>query len=238
MALHIRANPGDIAPLVLLPGDPGRAEWIAETFLEDVKTYNTYRALLGFTGIYKGVPVSVQTSAMGGPSTAIVVEEIINLGVKAIIRVGTTGGIDGKVGAGTLVIAQGAVPLDGTTRQYLGGRPYAPVADWDVLEALVGCTREAKLPYTVGLISTEDAFYATSPEAAREWAKFGVVSLEMESAPLFLIAKMRGVRAGTILTVSNQIGDASFVAQEILQAGVENMTRVALEALLKLKDKI
>ncbi|WP_018466400.1 hypothetical protein [Calidithermus timidus] len=238
MALHIRANPGDIAPLVLLPGDPGRAEWIAETFLENIRTYNTYRALLGFTGSYKGVEVSVQTSAMGGPSTAIVVEEIIKLGARAIVRVGTTGGIDGSLEAGSLVIAQGAVPLDGTTRQYLGGRPYAPVADWDVLEALVGAAREAGLKHTVGLISTEDAFYATSPETAREWARFGVLSIEMEAAPLFLVAKMRGVRAGAVLTVSNQIGDSSFVDERILRAGVENMTRVALEALLKLKDKI
>ncbi len=236
--LHVRANPSDVAPFVLLPGDPGRAEYIAQQFLENPRPYNTYRSLLGFTGTYKGVPVSVQTTGMGCPSTAIVAEELVQLGAKVLVRVGTCGAVDERLTAGDLVIVQGAVPLDGTTRQYLEGRPYAPVPNYAVLEALVGAARAAKVPHHVGLIATEDAFYATTPEEARAWSRFGVMAFEMEAATLFLIGQMRGVRTGTLLVVSNQIGDSEFVAQEILQAGVDRMVRTALEAFVRLKEVV
>jgi len=236
--LHVRAQSGDVAPFVLLPGDPDRARYIAENFLEDVSQYNTYRSLLGYTGTYKGMPVSVQTTGMGCPSAAIVSEELIQLGARVLLRVGTSGAVDDSLAAGDLLIAQGAVPLDGTTRQYLEGRPYAAVPSWPVLRAMAAAAEDGGEPYHVGLIATEDAFYATNPENARQWQRYGVMAFEMEAAAIFLIAKMRGVHAGALVTVSNQIGDTEFVPDEILKRGVHRMIATALEGLLLLEGEV
>lgn len=236
--LHVRGKPGEVAPYVLLPGDPGRAEWIAKTYLDNPQQYNSYRSLLGFTGTYKGLPVSVQTTGMGTPSAAIVSEELIRLGVKVMVRVGTTGAVADGLKSADVVVAQGAVPLDGTTRQYLEGKPYAPMPDYDVLEALVDSARTAKVRHHVGLILTEDAFYATTPKIARSWGEWGVLGVEMESSVIFTIARRHGVRAGTLLTVSNQIGDSSFIPPQVLQGGVARMTEVALESFLLLEERL
>lgn len=236
--LHVRAQTGQVAPYVLLPGDPDRARYIADTFLEDVSTYNTYRSLLGYTGTYKGMPVSVQTTGMGCPSASIVAEELVQLGAKVLVRVGTSGAVDPVLEAGDLLIAQGAVPLDGTTRQYLEGRPYSAIPSWPVLRSLVAAAEKSGERYHVGLIATEDAFYATNPENAREWQRFGVMAFEMEAAAIFLIAKMRGIHAGALLTVSNQIGDSEFVPEDILKRGVHRMIETALEGLLLLEGEV
>jgi purine-nucleoside phosphorylase len=134
--IHVRGKPGEVAERVLLPGDPGRAEWIAKTFLQDPVLYTSHRGLLGYTGRYKGVPVSVQTTGMGAPSASIVAEELIGLGARVLLRVGTCGAVDEGLAPGDLVIAQGAVPLDGASRQYLEGRPYAPLPDAGLFVAL------------------------------------------------------------------------------------------------------
>lgn len=224
--------------MVLLPGDPGRARWIAETFLQNVKQYNDYRSLLGFTGTYKGLPVSVQTTGMGTPSAAIVAEELIQLGAKVLVRVGTCGAVDDRLQAGQLVVVQGSVPADGVTRQYLEGRPYSAIPDFAVLESQVAAARAMEVKHEVGLIATEDAFYATTPADAKHWAKYGVLAFEMEASAVFLIARMRGVRAGCLLAVSNQIGDDQFIAPEVLQQGVYHMTQVALEGFVRLNEVI
>src|SRR5687768_15781817 len=130
MPLHIHAEPADIAPVVLLPGDPARAERVAER-LDGVACYTRHRGLLGFTGTYDGARVSVQTTMMGTPSTAIVAEELIQLGARVLIRIGTSGGLGEGVAPGDLVIATASTPLDGTTAAYLDGRPYAPAASFD-----------------------------------------------------------------------------------------------------------
>ncbi|WP_243091363.1 purine-nucleoside phosphorylase, partial [Thermus neutrinimicus] len=205
--IHVRARKGEVAERVLLPGDPGRAEWIATTFLEEPRLYTSYRGLLGFTGRYRGVPVSVQTTGMGAPSASIVAEELVGLGARVLLRVGTCGAVDEGLSPGDLVIVQGAVPLDGTTRQYLQGRAYAPVPDAELFRALWKRTEHRGYPYHVGLVATEDAFYATTLEGAKAWAQLGVLAFEMEASALFLLGKMRKVRAGAILTVSNRIGD-------------------------------
>lgn len=233
--MHVRAEPGLVAPRVLLPGDPGRAEWIARTYLEGAVPYNTHRGLLGYTGRYKGVPVSVQATGMGAPSAAIVVEELIQLGARVLVRVGTCGAVESGLEPAELVVVQGAVPLDGTTRQYLEGLPYAPVPDVEVFLALLRSARALGFPHRAGLVATEDAFYATSLEKARAWAAYGVLAFEMEASALFLIAKMRRVRAGAVLTVSNRVGDPDVVPPEVLQEGVRRMTEVALEATLEVE---
>ncbi len=234
--LHIHAQPEDVAPWVLLPGDPGRARYIAENFLEGARVYTTYRGLLGFTGTYQSMRVSVQTTGMGSPSSALVAEELIQLGARGLVRLGTCGAVDASLVPGDLVVAQGAVPLDGTTRQYLDGRAYAPIPSFSLTRAMVEAAERLDVPYQVGLIASEDAFYATTPKAARFWRTVGVLAFEMEAAALFLVGKMRGVNAAALLTVANQIGDASFVSGEVLQVGVERMVRVALGGLMHWKE--
>ncbi len=195
----------------MLPGDPGRARWIAEQYFTHPRLYSDHRGLLGYTGRFRGVEISVQTSGMGGPSAAIVTEELIQLGAKQLLRVGTCGALQPSVGPADLVIAQAAVPLDGTSRQYLGGDPYAPAASYPLLERSVRAARAKGWPYQVGLIATEDAFYAENPQ---------------RRAAL----RQRGVQAGCLLTCSNPVGEA-FIAPEALQQGVAAMVEVALEAL-------
>ena len=228
--LHVHAERGDVADIVLLPGDPKRATFIAETFFDDPVLYTDHRGLLGYTGTYAGVRVSVQTTGMGCPSLAIVVEELVRLGAQTLVRVGTAGTVASEVDPGDLVIATASVPRDGTTRQYLDGAPYAPTADFEVTSALADAGRGAGYRPHVGLIQTEDAFYATTPEDVPRLAEQGVLAIEMEAAALFLLGKLRKVRAGCALVASNRIGDTSFVAPEVLQASVHRMVEVALEA--------
>ena len=233
--IHIHAGPDDLAPYVLLPGDPGRARFLAEHYLEDARLYNDHRGLLGYTGRYRGLPVSVQTTGMGTPSAAIVVEELIQLGAKRMVRIGTAGALSPRVRPGELVVATAAVPADGTTRQYLKGRPFAPAPSFPLVRALVEAAGEEGVH--VGPILTEDAFYATTPEDAREWASYGALAVEMESAAIFLLAGMRGVEAASVLAVSNNVGDPELVPDEVLTRAVDRMIRVALEALLRLEGK-
>ncbi len=224
--LHIHAEPGDVAPLVLLPGDPNRARLIAETFLDAPTCYTDYRQLLGFSGTYRGMPVSVQTTGMGCPSLAIVTEELIHLGARTLVRVGTAGIIAQEVNPGDLIVAAGAVPGDGTTQQYLGGSPYAPIPSFRVTRALADAAADAH----VGLIQTEDAFYATQPSDVARLAERGVLAVEMEASALFLIGKLRRVETGCALVASNRIGDPAFIDPDFLKSRVLEMARATLEA--------
>lgn len=234
--IHIHAEPGEVAPFVLLPGDPKRARFIAETFFDEPNLYTDHRGMLGFTGSYKGMPVSVQTTGMGTPSLAITVEELVRLGATTLVRVGTAGIISKEVEPGELIIATGSVPNDGTTRQYLNGAPYAPVPDHTVVNALVTTAARGGRKVHTGLIQTEDAFYATTPDHVAELEARGVLGIEMEASALFLLGKLRRVRTGCALVASNRIGDAQLVAPQVLQDGVSHMTSVALEAALQLQS--
>ncbi|EYB68724.1 purine phosphorylase family protein 1 [Deinococcus phoenicis] len=235
--IHVRAQPGDVAEHVLLPGDPNRARHIAQTYLEGATLYTDHRQLLGFTGTYRGVRVSVQTTGMGCPSAAIVAEELIRLGARTLLRVGTLGGATPQVRPADLVIATAAVPNDGTTRQLLGGAPYAPAASFEVVEAAVQAARAQEIPHHVGLVMTEDAFYASTPEHARLWASRGVLGFEMEASAIFLVAALHGARAGCLTACSNDIGDPQLVPDDVLAAGVDRMVRAALDAIVTLDGK-
>lgn len=235
--IHLRAQPGDVAEYVLLPGDPQRARHIAQAYLEGAVPYTEHRGLLGFTGSYRGVRVSVQTTGMGCPSAAIVTEELARLGAKTLIRVGTLGGATPAVQPADLVIATAAVPGDGTTRQLLGGAPYAPAASFEVVEAAVGAARAQGWAHHVGLVMTEDAFYASAPEHARLWASRGVLGFEMEASAVFLVAALHGLRAGCLTACSNDIGDPQLVPDGVLAGGVDRMVRVALEAVVTLAGR-
>jgi purine-nucleoside phosphorylase len=231
--IHIRAQPGDVAPIVLLPGDPGRTTRVAER-LEGARCYNEYRGLLGYTGSYKGAAVSVQTTGMGAPAAAIVVEELAMLGARTVIRIGTCGGTRPEIEATDLIVVTAACPLDGTTRQYLDGDPYAPAATYRVLRALADAAERASARYHVGPVATEDALYAVTPEWRDLWAARGVLAQEMEASAVLTVAALRGLEAGCLLTVSNAAGQHERLRDDALLPAIDRMIEVALEAALAL----
>lgn len=228
MPIHIHARPDDVAPLVFLPGDPARAEMLAARLHRPV-CYNRHRGLLGFTGEAAGTRVSVQTTGMGAPSAAIVAEELLRLGARVLVRVGTCGGLGG-VAPGELVVATASCPLDGTTARYLGGDPYAPAASFVVTRALVDAAHALGLSPRVGLIATEDVFYNPDPRHQDTWAARGVLAFEMEASALFTVAALRGAHAGCLLAVSNTSGAPDWLEGTGLQHAVERMLDVALAA--------
>ena len=212
--IHLHAEPGDYAKVVLLPGDPNRATRIAARFdggLEASRLVTSHRGLLGYTGTVNGVPVSVQTTMMGTPTTTIVVEELLMLGVETFIRVGTCGGY-GRLGIGDVVVAMAAASSSGIGAALGGHEPTAPTGSIDIVLALAEASRAAGLVTHVGPIVTSDVFYDPHPEGAVRWGRRGYLAAEMETAALYLLAmreqaKCRPVRAGTILTVSDVIVD-------------------------------
>jgi len=232
--LHVRAEPGALAPVVLLPGDPDRATLIAERLFDDARLYNSHRHLLGYTGTYGGLPVSVQATGMGCPSLAIVVEESIRLGARTLIRIGTCGAVAPEVAPGDLVVASASVANEGTSRQYLAGEAYSPTPDFAVTSALAEAARSSGRTTHVGLIQTEDAFYATTPAGVPAMAARGVLAVEMEASALFTLGALRKVATGCILVTSNNIGDERLLGADELQAGVLDMVKAALDAAVAL----
>ncbi len=232
MPIHLRAEPGDYAEACLLPGDPRRAKRIAERCLDAPKPVTEERGLLGFTGTFGGRPVSVQTTGMGTPSTAIVVEELVQLGVRRLLRVGTCGALSPGLELGELVLALSAVPADGTTQRYVGGEPHAPTADWELLHGAVHAAKETGQRVKVGPIVSTDAFYDPDPEQTRRWAERGLLAVEMEAACLFTIAALRGVHAGCLLVVSDLLADGrrERIDDGALAEAVDGMAELALRA--------
>lgn len=246
--IHLRAEPGDYAPLVLLPGDPNRAKLVAGMFdggLENARLVNDHRLLLGYTGTYSGVPVSVQTSGIGTPSLSIVVEELLRLGAKRLIRIGTCGGIGRGLRTGDIVVATAAAPVDGSTRTYLHGDPYAPAADFELTRALVDAARAKGVKPGIGPVASVDVFYNPDDDYVTKWKSRGILAFEMEAAALFyLAARAQGsgedVRAGCILTVSDTLGETDAGEVETteetymdlgdLEAATVRMIEIALEA--------
>jgi len=235
--IHLHAEPGDYAPVVLIPGDPNRATRMAARLdggLDATRLVNQNRGLLGYTGTLDGVPISVQATMMGAPTTSIVMEELLNLGCTTFIRVGTTGGYRGTH-LGDVVVALAAAAHIGIGAILGDGEATAPTADWDVVNALVAASRAAGLTTHVGPIVTSDVFYDPNPLGAIRWGARGYLSAEMESAAVFLLAmreraKGRPVRAGTILTVSDVILDPGEVAEGApAQAGWERLPEDELQ---------
>ncbi len=167
MPIHVRANQGDYAEACLLPGDPLRAKYIAETFMEDVVQRNSERGMLGYTGTFNGKPVSVQSSGMGCPSAAIVIEELVQLGVKKLMRVGTCGGLQPDLSMGDLIVALSATPADSTATHYVAGEPHAPTADFGLVHEAVHQAKELGKPVRVGPIVSSDIFYQPGLRARR-----------------------------------------------------------------------
>lgn len=232
--IHIRARPGDYAEVCLLPGDPSRATHIAEHFLEDATQRNHERGLLGYTGVFNGRPVSVQTTGMGCPSAAIVVEELLQLGVKRFLRVGQCGGLQPEMELGEIVLALSAAPGDGLARHYVGHEPYAPTASWELVRAVIGAAERLGLPVRVGPIASTDTFTTHDPDREREcrWAKRGILAVEMEAAVIFTIAALRGAQAGCLVSVADVASDDGFVriSEEQSAVAVDRMIGLALES--------
>ena len=239
--IHLRAEPEDYAPTVLIPGDPNRATWIAEKFDGGpgaARLVTSHRGMLGYTGSYRGVPISVQTSGMGAPSMSIVVEELLRLGVKRLVRVGTCGGIGRGIKTGDIVIASAAAPVDGATATYLHGDPYAPTADFALTRSLADAAAAGGLTAHVGPVATVDVFYNPDADYFSKWRSRGVLAFEMESSVLFYLAaraKAAGadVAAATILTVSDVLSEEttseeSYLPLEELNRVVEKTIEVAL----------
>ncbi len=230
MPIHVRAEPGDYAEACLLPGDPLRARAVAETFLADVREANTERGLLGYTGTFEGTPVSVQATGMGAPSASIVVEELVRLGVKRLLRIGTCGGLQPSLALGDIVVVLSATPNDGATAALTGGEPHAPTADWDLVHGAVHAAKTLGTPVQVGPVVTTDLFYDPDADRAARWAARGMLAVEMEAAAILTLGALRGVQAGCLLLVSDTIGADGFerIGDAELAEAVDRLAVLAL----------
>lgn len=231
MTIHIDAKPGDIAETVLLPGDPLRARYIAETFLEDARLYSGVRNMLGYTGTYHGVPVSVQGTGMGVPSMCIYAYELIHVyGARRLIRVGTAGALKPELGLGALVIALAASTDSAINRHRFAGADYAPTASFALLRAAMAAAARISLDIHAGNVLTSDEFYQDDPRYWEQWARFGVLCAEMETAGLYTVAAGGGAQALAILTISDSLVTSGLeMSPKERERGTHAMIQLALE---------
>lgn len=233
MSTHIAAEPGQIAPVVLMPGDPLRAKWIAETFLDDAECYSEVRGMLGFTGTWNGHRVSVQGSGMGQPSMSIYASELLReYDVQTIVRVGSCGGLTEKVGMRDIIIAQGACTDSGINRVRFHGLDYAPVADFELLRAAVEAAETLDLDHAVhvGLLLSSDQFYTTRPELNEPFVAHGVLGVEMETSALYTLAAFHGRFALSICTVSDHLVTHEATSAQEREQTFGDMVEIALAA--------
>ena len=231
MPIHLRADEGDYAPNVLCPGDPLRAEYIAETFFEPgFRRVNAERGMLGFTGTFDGKPLSVQSTGMGCPSSGIVFEELIMLGVTRLVRVGTCGGLGDDMAMGDTVIGAAASSDDQTPFRYAAMEGYAPSATFSLVETAARLSREGGGTVHVGPIVTSGLFYDPDPTTFARWKRLGHIGVEMEAAMMYTIAAVKGIEALAVMTVSDLLGesgDSVRISDEELKAGVDDMMRIS-----------
>lgn len=227
---HLNAAPGDYAGTVLMPGDPLRAQYIADSYLENAKRVNEVRNMWGFTGEYKGIPVSVQAHGMGIPSASIYCTELITeYGVKRLIRVGSCGTTHPKVKLRDVVIAMGASTDSGVNRIRFGGYDFAALASYSLVEKAVAAAKEQKIGFHVGNIFSADLFYTPDTEMFKTLAKYDVLGVEMEAAGIYPIAAENGVEALAICTVSDDIRTGDALTAEERATTFDEMILVALE---------
>lgn len=230
MSTHIAAKDGQIAEAVLLPGDPLRAKFIAETFLKDAVCYNEVRNMFGYTGTYNGKRVSVQGTGMGQPSLSIYVNELFQFyGVKKAIRIGTCGAIHEATKVRDVILAMGACSDSSLMNQRFGNLHFAPTADWDLLQKAYAAAGKEGIKPIVSTVISSDLFYDEN-ENWKLWAKYGVSGVEMETAELYTLAKKYGRQALGILTVSDHIVTGESTTSEERQKTFTTMMKIALEA--------
>ena len=211
MTIHIEAKPGQIAETVLMPGDPMRAQWAAQTFLSDVERVNATRGMLGFTGTWNGHRVTIQGSGMGMPSLSIYTNELIrDYGVKNLIRIGSCGAMQPHVELRDVVLAMTASSISTPSSTILREVNFAPCADWDLLRGAVAAAQSSDARFHVGGIYSSDTFYDERPDLNEQMVRHGVLAVEMEAAELYAVAARHGARALAVLTVSDhlQTGEA------------------------------
>ena len=232
MSVHIGAKRGEIAETVLLPGDPLRAKWIADTFLDDVFCYNEVRGMHGYTGTFKGKRVSVQGTGMGVPSTLIYANELIqDYDVKNLIRVGSAGSYQKDVKLRDIVIAMAASSNSAINRHRFRGADYAPTASFELFHKAIFAAQTKDIPIKAGNVLTSDTFYADDFYDYRLWAEFGVLCVEMETAGLYTVAAKYNVNALTILTISDSLVSGDRISAEERETSFNDMIEIALELL-------
>ncbi len=233
MTIHIGAKPGDIAETVLMPGDPYRAKWAAETFLEAPKLVNEVRGMLGFTGTYKGAPVTIHGSGMGMPSLSIYANELIrDYGAKTLIRIGSCGGMQPHVKLRDIIIAMTASSLSTPSSGMFKELNFAPCADYGLLSAAVAEAKGKDVGLHVGGIYSSDVFYDERPDLNEQMVRHGILGVEMEAAELYNLAARYGVRALAVLTVSDHLQTGEALPSDQREKSFGDMVEIALNAAL------
>lgn len=227
---HISAKPGDIAETVLMPGDPLRAKWIAETYLDEAKCYSSVRNMYGYTGTYRGQRVSIQGSGMGMPSASIYAHELLaEYGAKTLVRIGSAGAIASHLQLRDVVAAIGASSESGMNRLRFGGAiDYAPVADFELLRASVDIAVQHDKNVHVGQLLSADTFYTDQPELYTKLAEYGVLAVEMEAAALYTLAAKFKARALALVTISDNLITDDHMSSEDRERSFADMVEVAL----------
>jgi purine-nucleoside phosphorylase len=231
MSFHIEAKTGEIAENILLPGDPLRAKYIAETFLENAICYNNVRGMLGFTGYYKGKRVSVQGTGMGMPSLSIYAHELIaEYGVKNLIRVGSAGSYQPHVKLRDIVIAMAASSNANMNKHFFEGFDFAPTASFTLFKRAIEQAEFLKLPYHAGNVLSSDLFYEPNAESYKHWGNYGVLAVEMETAALYILAAKFKVNALGIFTVSDSLITKESVSSQEKESALNQMIQLALNS--------
>ncbi len=231
MTIHIGAQKGEIAETVLMPGDPYRAKWAAETFLDDARCVNEVRGMLGFTGTWKGQPVTIQGSGMGMPSLSIYANELIrDYGAKTLIRIGSCGAMQNHVNIRDVILAMTASTLSTPSRGIFRELNYAPCADFDLLHAAHAAASAKGTPTHVGGIYSSDVFYDERPDLNEQMIRHGILGVEMEAAELYTLAARHGARALAVLTVSDHLITHEALPSEDRERSFGDMVEIALTA--------
>jgi len=231
MTVHIGAKPGEIAETVLLPGDPYRAKWAAQTFLKDAVLVNEVRGMLGFTGTYKGNRVTIQGSGMGMPSLSIYVNELIrDYDAQTLIRIGSAGGMQENVKVRDIILAMTTTSVSTPSLGIFKELNFSPVADWSLLRAGVAAAEAKGVKPHVGGIYSSDTFYDERPDLTEQMTRHGILGVEMEAAELYTLAARYGRRALAVLTVSDHLITGESLPSEDRERSFGDMVEIALEA--------
>lgn len=231
MTIHIGAEPGQIAETVLMPGDPLRAKWAAETFLKDAVLVNNTRGMMGFTGTWNGNPVTIQGSGMGMPSLSIYANELIkDFGAKTLIRIGSAGGMQSSVAVRDVVLAMTATTISTPSSAMFKELNFAPCADWSLLSAAAKAAEQKNVTTHVGGIYSSDVFYDERPDLNEQMMRHGVLCVEMEAAELYNVAARYGCRALAVLTISDHLLTGEALPADQRQSSFGDMVEIALQA--------
>lgn len=235
MSIHIAAKNGEIAETVLLPGDPKRAKWIAENFLDNAICYTDIRGMLGFTGEYKGKRISVQGTGMGIPSISIYITELMkDYGVKNLIRVGSAGSYQKDIKIRDVVIAMSASTDSNINNRRFNGANFSPTANFELFSTALKVAEEKNIKIKAGNILTSDEFYNDDVNYYKKWADFGVLAVEMETAGLYTLAAKYRAKALSILTISDSLVDTEITSAEEREKTFSQMIELALETAIKI----